>query len=133
MSSVTVTPKPMSATQAQTGKDVPLVEMLQKFSPEAYAAIREVAANVYGYEKFNKLSLPAQDKKISFLFRECALKSLVAKRNSKLTGEYNKEAKDVDSLVDSGMSRKDAEIEVWGITGTQRRRVLDLAKKQPLF
>lgn len=108
------------------------IKLTFEFSPEANNAMFEIFAASQG-DKLKKASATRVKTLFGLFLREVMLKGITAKRNSAIVAVYNRQCKDIDDLVDSGMSRKDAEQEVFEMTGTQKRRQIAILKSSRLF
>lgn len=116
-------------TQTETKENI---KINFEFSPEANKAMFEIFALAAG-DKLKKASATRVKTLFGQYLRELMLKGLLAKRNSTLNAEYNRNCKLVDELVDSGIKRIDAEQEVFEMTETQARRALKNATSARLF
>lgn len=95
-----------------------------------------VLFNIFSHdmgEDLKKLSAVTIQKRFASWLRSILVKGVIVKRNSIANSDYLRKRTRVDALVDEGMERKNAEEEIFEMSGTAYRRKLEIEKKSPLF
>ncbi len=110
-------------------KQVVTFSFLQKH----YEILFAIWAAKIGSDSLKKLSATKATKAFESFLRAMITKGAVGIRNQNLTRDYTRSREQVDSLVEDGMSREDAEQEVFECSIVAARRKLQVSKKAPLF